>query len=709
MDKFKLDFSMQFPFFELKELVTYSEVKKPSGITYILLVLIRESKGKNDRLSTVLENFGIPKTLHYVFAENILYLINQGILEDNDFNVNQFGEYRIGDFKFTPKGEKIFAEESIPTGINKDIKLAVYYNIALNELSLKINTDLEPRPLMDSAITPEFMSQFSCEKDVESFLNLQKGKGIGIKKEEVITDVAQLENNNWVAKYDPEITINGNNVDITFDNPVLQKFFEKYYSKDIINKAISYKSKYRFSSAYKDNLRLNDYDSSKIVNVYIPKDINEILKQKSQLIVSKGNYKSQINYEVDCKEALDSYNESLEFIQVDLHDYIFGYIPGNFVFKNEVFGEIIIPLVLKIQINKDELKEILKPYINQLVEYSEDNFKELVKVTGITNDLSSAEIIINGYLDDDVEHNLVVLNEIKQFAISNAGILNIYKKLLKENYDLYMEFVDEDNLETVLKITSSIPKFLNISEKDVLANIFSNIRIQNPLNVYEVMANKGFDKALLLTYVNPVEEALKVRNVKDPGLIELVSYDAALEKLKTITGISDYKDYAFDVEKINRNDFKSAYNIVFNVGKRIQIFKNANSQLFDKYDGFVHVFTMINDEFNLLDAALKNPNNIKPELIDKKISSGDYQFVFVNLSARLEFILKNKYKLDGTLSDMLSQARRDSLIDKNIVSDLHDFRENRNANIHPEDRKANYNANDLRRWAKEIFDLEESK
>ena len=89
-----------------------------------------------------------------------------------------------------------------------------------------------------------------------------------------------------------------------------------------------------------------------------------------------------------------------------------------------------------------------------------------------------------------------------------------------------------------------------------------------------------------------------------------------------------------------------------------------------------------------------------------KIVSCEYQFVFVNLSAKLETILKNKYKLDGKLSDMLNDARSNGIIDKKIISDLHDFRDNRNAYVHPEDRTSNYNADDLRRWAKEIFDLE---
>ena len=136
MDKFKLETSIQFPFFKMNELVTYSEVKKPSGVAYILLVLISESKNKYDKLAAVLENFGIPKSLHYIFADSIQYLIDQGILENFNFYKNAFENYSIGSFTFTSKGKKIFAEESIPTGVNKEIKVPVFYNIALNEFSL---------------------------------------------------------------------------------------------------------------------------------------------------------------------------------------------------------------------------------------------------------------------------------------------------------------------------------------------------------------------------------------------------------------------------------------------------------------------------------------------------------------------------------------------------------------------------------------------
>lgn len=706
MDKFKLETSIQFPFFKMNELVTYSEVKKPSGVAYILLVLISESKNKNDRLSKVLENFGIPKSLHYIFADNVQYLMEQGILEEFNFYKTEFDNYLIGSFQFTSKGKKIFAEESIPTGINKELKVPVFYNIAMNELLLKMDNDLDPKPLMDCAITPEFMDRFKNEKNVENFLNLQKGKGISVKKEEIITNVEQLDQENWIGKYDCDMNINGDNIEIKFDELLLQKFFDANYNQDMVNLAISYKNKFKFKSSFKDNLKLSNYGFDRIAGIIIPKEIDDVLKQKNQLLLTKGNYKTSNGYMITSSESIAKYDDTIEFIQVDMHDSVYAYIPGNFNFNNNLFGIITIPLALKIKLTEEELKNVIKPYVVSLSTYSEDNFKELVKVTNITDDLKLAKEIIEGYVNKDAESNIVLLNEMKPYAISNSGISNIYRELLEKNYSNYMDNLTEDNLDTALKITASIPKFLNIPNKDVLSRIFKNIKAKNELETYETLVSKGFDKSLVVLYVNPVIEALKIRNSEEKSVIDLINYDDALSEMKRITSINDYKSYLYDEEKINHNDFKTNYNKAFNLQKNIAVFRSGNEGLFANYDGFMNLFSTINDDINLVEAALKNPNNLKPELIEKKIASSEYQFVFVNLSAKLETILKNKYKLDGKLSDMLNDARSNGIIDKKIISDLHDFRDNRNAYVHPEDRTSNYNADDLRRWAKEIFDLE---
>ena len=725
MDKFKLETSFQFPFFKLNEIVSYSEVKKPSGIAYMLLVLIKESNDKNVLLSQLLENFGVPHSLHYIYSDTIANLISQDILitrYGGDYYRNMFSSLRIGDLAFTTKGEKIFAEESIPTGVTKEAKIPVYYDIAMRQLALAIPASFEPKPLMDSAITEDFMADFSCDKSVEDFVNKNKGVRIPIyengkvvkneliKKEEIITKVEEISKENWTGKYDCTVVLEGNTLSFEFEEKAVQNFFDVNYTGEMVNKAIRYKKKFKFKSAYSDGLDLSTFANKDIASIIIPKELDDVLKQKGQMLITKGNYKGNNYYTVESVSGLQKYDPSCEFIVVDQADNKFAFIPGVFNFNNKDLGTISIPLVLRLKVSSEQLKEVLESYVNNLNVYSEDNFKTLVRVTNVSKDYARATEIMSGYLNRDYESNIVLLNEMKPTAMMNANIMAKYKEMLQDNYSAYLKTVTEDNLETVLKITNTIPKFLNIPLKDVISRLFDSLKeIKNRQEVYETLVEKGFDKSIVVLYVNPVDDALRTRMATDKSLLDLINYDTCISKMKELTGIKDYRKYVFEEETVNRTEFKKTFNTAKGVQKAVEFFRTQNQELFKDFDGFMTLFGRINDDFNILDAALSNPNNIKPELVEKKITSGDYQFVFVNLSAKLEIILKNKYKLDGKLSDMLSEARRSGVIERNIATDLHNFRENRNAYIHPEDRSVNFKVDDLRRWGKEIFELGEEK
>lgn len=725
MDKFKLETSFQFPFFKINELVSYSEVKNPSGIAYMILVLIKESKYKTFLLTKLLENFGVPRPLHYIYADTINNLISQEILTMRSgvtFSKKKFDSYSIFDFEFTVKGQKIFAEESIPTGVIKEEKIPVYYDIALKSLALNISNSLEPKPLSNSAINDNFMEQFECSKSIEDFLNRNKGIDIPlyengkivrhalIKKEEIITNVEKLSQENWTGKRECTMTIDCDNLSFEFDDKAIQKFFFEYYTSDIVNKFINYKAKFKFASVHAKGLKLSNFADNEIASVLIPKEIDDVLKQKGEMLITKGNYLSNNYFVVEAATGLQKYNSSCEFVIIDQTDNKYAFIPGVFDFTNNELGIISIPLVLKLKLKDEQLKEILNPYIDNLKNYSEDNFKVLVKITSISKNYEKAEEVMSGYLNDDYERNIVILNEMKLTAALNSNILSKYKTLLNDNYLEYLKSVNEDNLETALKITNSIPKFLNISPKQVLEILFNNLKnIKYKEKVYEIFVGKGFDKSLVVLYVNPVVEALKTKKATEKSLLDLINYDDCINDLKIITQISDYKKYTYDFELIDRTEFKKCFTTAKTLEKSVDFFKNQNEELFQTYNGFMSLFEIINDDFNLLEAALKNPKNIKPELIEKKITSGDYQFVFVNMSAKLEIILKNKFHLEGRLSDMLTKARSSGLFKRKIATDLHDFRENRNAYIHPEDRTSKFNADDLRRWSKEIFSLEEKE
>lgn len=721
MTKFKLETSFQFPFFKFNELVSYTEVKKPTGLAYMILVLLSESKDKNLLISQVLNNFNVPSSLHFIFADTIFELINQGILTTSNgrpFNKNDFNEYIIREIVFTEKGKKIFKEEAISTGTIKEAKIPVFYNIALNELSYNID-DVEPKPLMDSAISEERINNFSLNKNIEDFLNLTKGTKIPtiangkkvkeelIKKEEVITKVEDISKENWIGKYDCQIILDDKNITFSFDEPVLQKFFDKFYTAGIINKTISYKTKFKFESTYATNLRLNDYLDD-LDSLIIPKDLKGVLNKKYELLITKGNYKGQANSLcIIASKELADYSPNCEFITIDRSGDSFSYIPGIFSFDYDK-GVINIPLVIKEKVSQSKIQSIVRLYIeNNLKEFSQDNYLKVIRLCDIVDDFAISIEILKSYLTKTPEDNLVLLDSIKDASLSVPEISSRFKEMVNLNYDAYFASLSKNNLETFLKITSWIPKLLNLNEDVILKRIREALRNDNidDISTYEIITKYNFNKELVSLYFNPVPEALKIRHSNDKSLNDLINFDNSLETLKKITNIENLQSYVFNNEIIDKNKFKNTYLTAKNLQKLIKIFKNANEDLFNIYENFLTVFGKINDDFNMQDEALKNPNKISKELIFDKIDKGEYQFAFVNLSAKLESILKTKYSLSGKLSDMLSEARNNKLIDRSIISDLHNFRENRNAVIHPEDRTPNFKIEDLRRWANEIFDL----
>lgn len=726
MPKFKLETSFQFPFFKFNELVSYTEVKKPTGLAYMILVLLSESKDKNLLIFQVLNNFNVPSSLHYIFADTILDLINQGILDTSDgeaFIKLNFSKYRIKDIVFTEKGKKIFKEEAIPTGTIKEAKIPVFYNVALNELSYRID-DLEPKPLMDSAITEEWINGFSLNKSIEDYLNLTKGTKIPIfengkkvkdeliKKEEVITKVEDLSKENWTGKYDCQIELDNAGVTFSFDDPVLQKFFDKLYTIEMINKAISYKTKFNFDSAYANNLKLTDY-LDQLDSVIIPKDLKNILNKKYELVITKGNYKSQDkNLSIVANKELTSYSSNCEFITIDRSGESFSYIPGIFAFNDSEKGIINIPLVIKEKVPQSQIQSIISSYIeHNLKDFSLDNYSMVIKLCDIADYFKIGLDVLKGYLKDSPEDNLVLLNSIKDTSLSTPEISNKFKEIVNLNYDAYFKLLGKNNLETFLKITSWIPKLLNLKEDETLKRMDQALIAGgvDTLSTYELLVKYNFNKELASLYFNPVPEALKKRNSSDKSLNDLINFDSNLKSLKNITQIKDLKDYIFDEEKVDRNIFKNAYLTAKKLQNSIQIFKKNNEDLFNEYDNFMTIFGKINDDFNMQEEALKNPNKISEKLISDKIDRGDYQFVFVNLATKLESILKTKFSLNGKLSNMLSEARKNKLIERSVATDLHNFRENRNAYVHPEDRTTNFKVEDLRRWNSEISELEKKE
>ena len=718
MDKYYLETSFQFPLFRISYDVAYEQVRKPDGVSYMLLVLINESQDKNVELSVLLNRLGIPNSLHFIFADTIVKLINQEMIMTTDgtyFDRTYFNRYQLKNLKFTPKGKKFFLNESIATGIVKEVKVPVFYNIALNDFELYLDSDLEPRPLMNSAISDEFVNKFTINRNIDDYLNMNKGKkfptgnsgneSIIIKKEEIITEIVEIDWVNWVAKYDCTIILDGYKLTVKFENDKIQKFFDENYTHQIFNDSIAFKNKFKFESNYSKDLSISDFVEAKIVDILAPSDVSNILRQKSKMFISSGNYISNnSSYQIKSSEITNKYKNACEFIVVDQIDNNYAFILGDFWFENENLGAVKLPLVLKIKLTNEELKEVIIPYLKTLESYSEEAFLELVKVTNVTNDYDNAYRILEGYLTDDYEHNINLLNEIRTKAILNAKISQKYKELLEKNYNEFLDSIDEDSLETFLKITSTIPKFLNFKSNDILKKIFDIIKEpKDKVKVYESLLENGFNKENILIYCNPVSQLLETRDTNEKNLLNLLNFDNLIYKMKEITKIKDYKNYTFDEDKTNGEELTKTYKTAVGLRKEIEFFKSANKELFNDYNNYMKLFGQLNDYFNLLKDAVAHPTKITESLIDKKINSGDYSFVIINLAGLLEYVLKNTYNLDGNLYDMMVEIEKNKTLDQTAIDDLHEFRKNRNAYIHSGEGTTNFTPEDLRRWNRLIF------
>ena len=116
--------SCPFPLLLYKTSVKYNEVRKASGIAYILLDLIQKTATSSEKMGEVLLKFGIPKELHYIFGKEIANLIGTEILQSiypatHFLNPNYFSEIMVKDISLTAKGRKMFTEGAIPTGAEK--------------------------------------------------------------------------------------------------------------------------------------------------------------------------------------------------------------------------------------------------------------------------------------------------------------------------------------------------------------------------------------------------------------------------------------------------------------------------------------------------------------------------------------------------------------------------------------------------------------
>lgn len=158
--------SCPFPLLQYKVTVKYNEVRKASGIAYILLDLIQKSTAKEEKIADELLRFGIPADLHAIFGRELERLAATDIIACNVnmrylSDLRYFSEIKLSDLKLTERGEKLFKEGAIPTGQEKVSVKDVFYSPVTRKFDLR--SALPYSPLASCFLGENFLDKIEID------------------------------------------------------------------------------------------------------------------------------------------------------------------------------------------------------------------------------------------------------------------------------------------------------------------------------------------------------------------------------------------------------------------------------------------------------------------------------------------------------------------------------------------------------------------
>ena len=712
---FKIETSFAFPIVRINTIIKSTKVEKPSGLSYLLLVLINENNDRNALLFDTLKLFGIPDDMIEVFIDEIRNLIELDIIGvEGNFDKNYFDSYLISNFKFTNKGRKIFEDEAIPLGHDVEMKQSVFYNIALKELYLVDNDHL--RSSNRSVLDDSFFEKMDMpnEKKIEAFLNTKKSNGIAIKKEEVILDVKIQSQDNGFDSFDIELLIDEkDNIDFEFTNPLLKKFFENHYTKEMISKGILVKGKFKFNVEPNYTSKLSDH--APIKNLYRPNDADNGYKIPSHFTIFKEGYESFNNrLSFQNGSILEVNYPNSAFVKIINLDLGYVFIPTYLILNNKVFGNIKISSLLEKELTKEQINIFFREAVNQFNEFNNNkennlNFKNLIELTKLdkTNEKIFSKII--EFTSEEVSESIIILEKIKDLTVGNPKIYEFVKdrsvKLLEQLY----EDVDSINLESKLTISDWIIKMNKLDEVKHLDKIFEKLDYtssEKQIAVYNILENYNFTPENIIIYLKDIPRIiLDNKTINNKLANELSLLFNLLNDLQILTKIREINHYLIN-DNINRDDYLKTFKSFNNVYNKLIYLKDYLTEDFSKIYNFHRIFKELNDMYEKEEYAAKNPNKIDKEFLLKGIDNLDTLTTISYMYIKLSFVAK---KINPNYNDIFSfidELEKDKLVSKHESKALHKFRMYRNDLIHAKETTLNILKEDLKEVVNIIFRLE---
>ena len=721
----KIKTSCPFPMLEYKVDVFYNEVRKASGIAYILLELIQKSAMGSEKIAEVLKRFGIPSDLHYIFAKELSSLVANGILNtkiNSSYidNIKYFEQMTLDLFELTAKGRKMFAEGAIPTGQEKAKTTPVFYSPVTRKFDLVCTQSYAP--LETSFLGEDFLDKVKYDvSGMEEYLKSVQTK-VGLKAEEMIVKITYQEPKKLAAKAEENltITIDADGMDFSFATTDEKAFFERYYSSSLMSAGMLIKDKYKFDVS----VPTVDWNSIKADNIYIPSDAGKQAARPCKLFIGRGVHgytrtDNVLKYENG--GYLDILDEKAEFALLDNAGCKY-YLPLNVKIPCKNFGDVFeMQLLVETVASEDQFRRVLQAIYLDCYErsYSAESSQTLAYVATV---LGNAELL-NKYTlkkmselgaDEDRIDLLLRLN----IAFSKCEGWNAYfTEIAEEIFERYVSSVELENIIFKNTVLTPLRKAMEMPEAEYISALAEPLKEKESAElVYQALDSASFGESEILAVVNVIDlYATRVlERTPIDGATELASkfalFSGNLWKLCDMLGVDNPNDYTLQ-DDYNIDEFFNIYATYSKAQKDIEKYKAYAKDSYEQFKRFDSIFNPVQEVLSIERTASEHPEKITRKFIDEQISRGRYSVAISNLLIKAQYDLRILLSADLTLgaNELIDEAESQGIIKCDEANRLHTLRMCRNGLQHPEKRQVPFDKATLEEWRDTVFSLKGEK
>lgn len=714
---FEVSTAWPFPILKYTTNTSYVEVRKASGLAYIILQLISSSDDNSEKLVSTLKSLGVPNDIHYIFAGELAYMINYGIIQMKsgcEFGSERMDIYLVSDFEITELGKKLFKEGTIPTGNNQVKKLNVYYDVSKKDTQVK--SDYKLFRIENSTLDEDCVGDTVLDNDdVEMFISENINK-YAFRKGERISGFAHEKHEILVYKLEDAVSIkiSQNGAVIQAKDRDRDEFINKLYSVSTIARIMDAKKKYHFPEFIMNNIKEYDFEAlSGITKIYMPAQIGNITNVKSALSLNR-------NCDIRGAEcSLDRANsaELMDKCSIDgiacyfENSKLFAIVPGRFGMRIEGHTEkCSLNLIILQQVSDDIQTQLMREIFLNCIET--DMPLEKIEIIRNLTRISKCKDYLEQYTN-------YLLQDIESLTDKINLFIQINYKLRKEEYWWDYARTVAESLFEILCNNISVDSFVaqNILGKKLNEIIGMNdlmyisrlskklIEEEDDVIVFEACEGAGFSIDTVLCVVNVFKEYCKqiIDEVYVSGNSKLSSQftllGQALSELRDMTGIDNpYEDSAeldFDHDKF--------YRVMATFTDSIRKIEKYKAFALDEYKYLLFLqerFIEIKEVVTIEKEATKNPKNINKAYIDQLLKKSRYKDAICDLHVRLQYELNRLFEVkDIPTFELLSDNKLLNYLGEEEIDRLHALRMCRNNFQHPkEKRDVQYSEQIIKEW-----------